>query len=229
MIAEAEKLECKYCKKEFRRISSLTVHMCESKRRWQQEKDTGVRFGLQAYVKFYETMSAGNKDKSYAGFVSSPYYSAFVKFGQYIVSIQAVNPTAFIEWIIKSNKKLDSWCSDRNYDEYLLQYLRHENPQDALERALKEMEKWAEENNSVFNHFFLFGNENKICQMINNGRISPWVIFNCDSGTAMLGKLNTSQLDIIYSIIDPDFWNRKLETYASDASWVKDILNQAGL
>jgi len=224
-----EKNICKYCSKEFRKASSLAAHMCEPKRRWQQENETGVRFGLTAYLRFYELTQGTSKDKNYATFVESPYYTAFVKFGQYLVAIKAVNPTAYIDWIIKNNKKLDMWTKDSYYDEYLLHCLRTEHPQDALERALKEMEHWAEANSTTFNHFFLYGNPNRLCQLINNGRISPWVLYNCESGVEFLGKLTPPQLEIIYTIIDPSYWNRKLEVYADDTKWVKEVLAVAGL
>ena len=44
------KISCKYCNKEFRKESTLAAHLCESKRRWQQEKETGVQLGLRAYL-----------------------------------------------------------------------------------------------------------------------------------------------------------------------------------
>ena len=95
--------KCKYCDKEFRRESTLAAHLCENKRRWQQEKEIGVQFGLQAYLRFYEMTQGSAKLKSYEDFVKSPYYVAFVKFGRHMVSIRAVNPRMFIDWVIKKD------------------------------------------------------------------------------------------------------------------------------
>ena len=92
---------CKYCNKEFRLEKTLAVHMCEQKRRWQQENEAGVRLGMQAYLKFFEMTQGSSKTKTYGDFVDSPYYSAFVKFGQYLVQIRAINIPMFITWIIK--------------------------------------------------------------------------------------------------------------------------------
>lgn len=222
-------LQCKFCQKEFRKMSIFSAHQCEPKRRALQEKDIGVQFGLHAFNRFFTLTQGANKQRTYQQFVDSSYYSAFVKFGQYIVSVQAVNPSAFIDWIINSGKKLDHWTKTQYYDEYLDQYLKVENPQDALERAMKEMISWAERNNTVFNHFFLYGSSNKICQMINNGRISPWVIFNCDSGIKFLSSLNVGQLEIIYTVINPDFWQTKFKKYNEDTEWIKNVLVTAGL
>ena len=221
------KAVCKYCKKSFRKESTLSAHLCESRRRWQQEKEVGVQLGLQAYLKFYEITQGSSKTKSYADFVDSPYYSAFVKFGQYLVQIRCINVPLFIEWVIKNNKKLDQWTKDAYYDEYLRDYLRKEHPNDALTRSFTEMQNWADENNKSFNDIFCAGSPNKVCNMILNGRISPWILYNCDSGVEFLAGLNSEQVALIYPAIDPEFWQRKFRDYVADTEFMKSVLIEA--
>jgi hypothetical protein len=224
--------KCKYCEKEFRKESSLAVHLCEVKRRWQQERETGVQFGLQAYLRFYEMTQGSAKMKSYTDFVASPYYRAFVKFGRHMVAIRAVNPRAFIDWVIKENKKLDHWCHEKVYLEYLKQYMRKEAVQDALERALKEMQDYADEHQEFkngFNDYFRFGNPNRICYHISTGRISPWIVYNCDSGVEFLSNLSEEQIGIVMPWIDPEYWQRKFKDYVADTEWIKEILKEAKL
>ena len=224
--------KCRYCEKEFRKESSLAVHLCEQKRRWQEEKETGVQFGLQAYLRFYEMTQGSAKMKSYSDFVSSPYYKAFVKFGRHMVAIRAVNPKMFIDWVIKENKKLDHWTHEKVYLEYLRGYMRKEAVQDALERALKEMQDYADEHKEFANGFrdyFRYGNPNRICHHIANGRVSPWIVFNCSTGVEFLESLNDEQIAIILLWIDPEFWQRRFQDYVADTEWVKTILKEAGL
>lgn len=223
--------KCKYCGKEFRKESTLFAHQCESKRRWQQEKEIGVQFGLQAYLRFYELTQGSAKLKSYADFVTSPYYLAFVKFGRYMVEIRAVNPRVFIDWVIKENKKLDHWTHEKTYVEYLYQYLKKEAVSDALERGLMEMQSYADEVKTLasFNDYFRYGNTNRICHHIANGRISPWILYNCASGIEFLEKLNEGQLGLVIQWIDPDFWRSKFQNYVADTEWIKLILKEAGL
>ena len=75
MSEEITLYKCRYCEKEFRKESTLTAHLCEQKRRWQQEKETGVQLGLKAYLRFYEYSQGSSKLKSYEDFVKSPYYN----------------------------------------------------------------------------------------------------------------------------------------------------------
>ena len=131
--------------------------------------------------------------------------------------------------MINTNKKLDQWCKDKHYEEFLYKHLRKENVKDALERSINTMTTWAEENDSVFNHFFLYANTNKATHLIQAGRISSWIIYNCDSGVAFMDKLNDEQIQILYPYIDPEFWKRKFVDYMADTEWVKHILKEAGL
>jgi len=127
---------------------------------------------------------------------------------------------------------LDYWCKDSLYDEWLREYLRKENPQDALERGIKEMTEYAESHPELKNgyrEYFKFGNTNRICQHIISGRISPWVLFLCKSGVECLERLDEHQLGMIMPYIDPDFWQKKFVDYVADAEWTKDILEKAGL
>ena len=222
---------CKYCSKEFRKESTLAAHLCEPKRRWQQENETGVQFGLRAYLQFYETTQGSARLKSYTDFVASPYYNAFVRFGRYMVAIRCVNSTSFTTWLLKNNKKLDHWCKDSFYEEWLNEYVKKEAVQDALERGLKTMEEYAGGDSGLasFSHYFKYGNHNRICHHITTGRISPWVLYNCSSGIEFLESLDEVLLAIVLPWVDPDYWNRKFQDYVADAEWCKHVLREAGL
>ena len=91
------------------------------------------------------------------------------------------------------------------------------------------IKEWAEKNNSQPNDFLRYGNNNSIAFAISTGRISPWVVYNCDSGVKFLDTLSEEQVEIVLPMIDPDFWQRKFKDYLADTEWVKDILEKAGL
>lgn len=224
--------KCRYCDKAFSKESTLSVHLCEQKRRWQQEKEVGVQLGLKAYLRFYEYSQGSAKLKSYEDFVKSPYYNAFVKFGRYTQGIRCINVTNYLDWLLKNNKKIDNWCSDKLYEEWLPDYIRKEAVQDALERALKEMQDYADTHPDLkngFTDYFRYGNSNRVVHHITTGRISPWVVFNCTSGVEFLDGLTEEQIAIVLPWIDPGFWQQKFKDYLADAEWVKDILQKAGL
>lgn len=223
---------CQYCQKTFSKESTLAIHLCEPKRRALNQNDPDVQMGFKAYLRFYEITQGSAKLKTYQDFSSSSFYSAFVKFGRHCRGIRCVNFSSYTEWLLKNNKKLDQWCKDAFYAEWLHQYLRKENVDDAVERAFKEMQDCAESDPKLtnnFNNYFRNGSSNRICQHIANGRISPWIIYNCNSGVQFLANLNEEQLEIIMSWVDPDFWQQRFNDYLADTEYIKMILKEAGL
>ena len=223
---------CKYCDKSYRKESTLAAHLCEPKRRVQQESETGVQFGLRAYKRFYEITQGSARNKDYADFCKSPYYNAFVKFGRYCVDIRAINFMNFCEWLLQNNKKIDHWIKDKLYQEWMLPYLKREQAQDALERGVKEMLDYCEEHPELKNgikDYFRYANSNRICHHISTGRVSAWLVFNCDSGVDFLDTLNEEQLQIIYPYIDPEYWQRRFIDFVADTEWVKQALKDIGL
>ena len=223
---------CKYCTKTYSKESTLAAHLCEPKRRVQQESETGVQFGLRAYKRFYEMTQGSARNKDYADFSKSPYYNAFVKFGRYCVDIRAINFMNFCEWLLQNNKKIDHWIKDKLYQEWMLPYLKREQAQDALERGVKEMLGYCEEHPELKNgvaDYFRYANSNRICHHISTGRVSAWLVFNCDSGVDFLDTLNEEQLQIIYPYIDPEYWQRRFIDFVADTEWVKQALKDIGL
>jgi len=219
---------CQYCKKSFVKESSLAVHSCEPRRRYQEKDERGVQLGFQAYIKFFELTQGSAKLKTYNDFAESPYYRAFIKFGRYCVSIRAINPARFIEWVLKQNKKIDHWTRDAIYTEYLLDYLKVEHINDALARAIEFGIDWEEKTNNPAHDCLRYGSTNALVHAVTAGRISPWVIYNSESGQKFLSELNAEQVAMIWPYIDADAWNKKFHDYPADQEYAKDILKKAG-
>ena len=219
--------QCSYCCKQFKKESSLLVHVCEPKRRYQQRNDVGVQIGLQAYLQFYR-QAQGQTTKTFDDFVKSPYYRAFVKFGQHCQAINAVNIERYIQWLIQNNKKIDYWCRDSVYEEYLLKHVFEENSIDAVARAFKAGIDWQEKNQNPAQDYLRYGNRNAIVYAITTGRISGWVLYNCASGQALLESLNSEQLAMVWPWVNPDQWTQKLHDYPAEANEAKTLLQQAG-
>ena len=219
---------CQYCRKDFVREPSLAVHSCEPRRRRQERDEPGVRLGFMAYLKFYELTQGSARLKTHDDFCESSYYRAFVKFGRYCVAVRAVNPARFTEWLLKNNKKIDRWCTDTMYTEYLVDYLRVENVNDALARAMEFGIDWSEQTGNPAEDCLRYGNTNAMVYAVTAGRISPWIIYNCESGQKFLSELDATQIAMIWPYIDSDVWMKKFADYVADQEYVKEMLQKAG-
>jgi hypothetical protein len=135
----------------------------------------------------------------------------------------------YVDWVVTSNVKLDHWCRDELYDKYVLELIKTEAVETALERSIKHMMTWATENNSVWHHYFNYVSANRAMFDIKDGKVSPWIILNSQAGKTMLSKFNDEQLNAVSTVIDPPFWKNKFRKHPADIELVKQVLKEVNL
>jgi hypothetical protein len=202
--------------------------MCQPKRRRMERSERGVQLGFRAFLRFYEIAQGSSRTRTFEDFCDSAYYGAFVKWGRYCVNTRVINPTQFVEWLLKHNCRIDNWASDQEYDRYLQDYLRRECMNDALARSLEWSMDWAETNTAPAHDCLRYGNINAILYAITTGRISPWVIYNSKSGQAFLENLTSEQVAMIWPYVDSVVWQQKFRDFAADQAYAQEILHKAG-
>jgi hypothetical protein len=220
---------CQYCKSGYTKESTLMTHVCEQKRRHLAKEEKHVVIGYQAFVRFYQLTQNATGIKTYDEFAKSPYYNAFVKFGSFVSNTNPLYPQRFIDWIVKSGVKLDHWCRDELYEKYVLELLKTESAETALERSLKTMQDWADSHNSLWNHYFRYVSTNRAVYDIKDGKISPWLILQSPTGKEMLKTLRDDQLSAVGAIIDPPFWMKKFKTATYEVELIKEVVKAGEL
>ncbi len=220
---------CNYCGTGYTREKTLMVHMCEQKRRALQKNEKRVALGYYAFNQFYKLSAGARKDKTYEEICKSPYYNAFVKFGSFVSNVKPLYPEKYIDYVVTSGVKLDHWCREEMYEKYAVSLIRKEGVETALERSVMTMMEWAEENNSVWNHYFHYVSLNRAAWHIKDGKISPWIVLNCKSGKEMLSKFSDEQLNIIFHIMDPSHWAMRFKRTPNDVELVKEVAKESNL
>jgi hypothetical protein len=221
--------ECKYCGKKFHKETTLAAHMCVKKRRYMEIDTQPTRFGYRTFQRFYDITMASKKPKSIQEFIDSPYYIDFVKFGNHLSNLKPVYPEKFIDFVISNGVKLKDWNKDYVYDTYIADLLKKEPAIAATERSIAEIIEWTTANNSVFNAFFSEISANEAAHMVRTGKISPWMLYLCDSGGNLMDRFTDDHAKIIGGIIDPGFWMKKFKSNTDDVEYIKGVLSQAGL
>lgn len=224
----ATEFACEFCNRSFQRETTLIKHLCENKRRWQDRELPGNRIGYQAWIEFYKKNTASKKVKTYVDFTKSAYYIAFVKFGHYCVDIKCISVNRYADWLLKNSIKIDSWCSDTNYNRFLVQHLKDEDPLDAIARSIETTIDLAAKENLQSKDWLRYGNRNRICHMITNGKISPWMLYQSESGVEFLSNLDEGQQRLILDYINPEQWALKFKRNQEKVAEVKGLLNAAG-
>ena len=219
--------KCEYCSKEFAKEKTLVVHVCEQKRRHMSKNERHVQAGLLTFQRFYEISQKSKTPKTFEDFANSSFYNAMVKFGSFLINTAPIYPEMFIDFVIRSGVKLDHWCRDELYETYIAELIKKEPVDGAIQRTIKTMMDWSDENSAPWEHYFQYANLNRATHDIKEGLISPWLLLNTKSGKELLQRMNDEQLEIVGPMIDPQFWMRRFKALPADVELIKDVIKEA--
>lgn len=219
---------CDFCNRSFIRETTMMKHLCEYKRRWQDKDKAGNRIGFQSWMQFYTKNTSGTKKRTYLDFTKSAYYIAFVKFGNYCVNAHVVNVSRYMDYLLKNDIKIDTWSQDTTYTKFLIQYLKEEDPLDAIARSIESTTELAQQEKIQTKDCLRYGNRNKVCYAITNGKISPWLLYQSESGVQFLESLDVTQQKMIIDYINPEQWAIKFLRDKEILAQVKELLIAAG-
>ena len=219
--------KCEHCEKLFAKEKTLVVNICEQKRRHLSKNEKHVQMGLLTFQRFYELTQKAKQPKTFEEFASSSFYTAFVKFGSFMVNTAPIYPERFIDFVVKSGVKLDHWCRDELYDKYISELIKIEPADGAVQRTIQSMMNWADNNSAPWEHYFAYVNLNRATHDIKEGLISPWILLNTKAGKEMLQRMNDEQLEIVGPVIDPQFWMRRFKSLPADIELIKDVIKEA--
>lgn len=217
-------MQCEHCNRKFVRETSFFKHVCEQKKRWLDKDKPGNRIAFNSWKNFYQKYHPNKKSLEYKDFLTSTYYNSFLKFGNYCVEADVLNPSAYFIYLSSNRVPIDSWASDNTYTKYLTEYLLLEDGLEAVERSLEFLLDISVDENIKISDVFNFVNPNKLCYSIIKGKVSPWVLYQSDTGKVFLANLNKDQTGLIFDYIDPKKWSVKFHRDSDVTNTVKRIL-----
>jgi hypothetical protein len=222
---------CEFCQRSFAKESSLFSHVCEAKRRHQTQNVSYVKKGFLAWKMFYQSNTPTQTvcKKTYQEFSTSSLYAAFVKFGSWCEENQIQEFESLVIYLLANNVKIDYWCDLNTYKVYLQGLILEENSEQAVARTLETIKRWATDSNHPWQQFFLKIHPNIAVGWITQGRISPWVLYNCDSAVGFLERCTPEQLNIIQDFASIRKWKVRFLRNKETADNIKLILQEAGL
>ena len=141
--------------------------------------------------------------------------------------ISPLYPEKYIDYVVKSRIKLDHWARDDLYETYLIDTLKTEPVEAALQRSIQTMMDWAEEQNVQWADYFRLVNTPRAVQHIQTGKISPWLILGCTAGKKMLKLFTDEQLQMVHRFINPEYWSNKFKSLPADVIFVQETAKEA--
>jgi len=219
---------CEFCRRDFAREKTWYSHSCEKKRRWMNRDSPSGRLAFHAWCRFHELSGPrSSKKQTQELFIQSSFYGAFAKFSRHVVDIEAINPTGFVDYVIKNNIPVDKWTQEVLYVTYVRDLTATESSDKALSRTIEWINEWSQKNNQVWYDFFRVVNTNICTMAICNGRISPWVLYNANSAMTYLEACTPEQLAMIQAWAPSHIWKLKFTNNKKDTAFVREMLDQA--
>jgi hypothetical protein len=218
---------CDFCNRSFIRETTLIKHICENKRRFQDKDKPCNRIGFMSWIHFYKK-NTNKKKTEYMDFVKSSYYTAFIKFGMYCVDASVLNPIRYLEWLLDNKISVDNWNRDTHYTKFIVEYLKTEDPLDAVARSIETTIKLSTNFKIQSNDVLRYGNKNVICHEITKGQISPWLLYHSESGIKFLETIDVTQQKMIIDYINPEVYAIKFKKYDDVVLDIRKMLNIAG-
>ena len=102
-------------------------------------------------------------------------------------------------------------------------------PDSAIERNFMLMQQWSRETGEDWRDFFRKVQPTLATLWIKAGRISPWVLYTAPSASSLFERMSAEQVAIIHKVIDPVFWNKRLESELETVRTICEILEEVGL
>jgi hypothetical protein len=229
LIKSESKLECPYCNRRFSKPSTLSVHLCSKKQRHLEINSTASRYAFQAFNRFFQITQYTKRSKTETEFISSPFYIEFYKFGNHVAGLEVIQPTLFIDFIIRKNIKLKEWTYLQWYYEFVDNIVKTEASDAAIERSLSEIDKWCQHNKVEFIDFFSAISIDEAVDLIRLGKISPWMLYLSNTSSNLMNRFPQSYSASMSSIINPKVWTAKFTENADEMTNISDALNAAGI
>lgn len=221
-------LVCEFCEQKFTSETWFFKHVCKYKQRYLNKDLQSNRIAYQAWVDYYRKNFPQTKKTQYTDFIKNSLYEAFARFGNYCTEAKVINTPRYLDWLVKHNIRIDNWNSDTNYTKFLIEYLRVEDPYDAIHRSVETLFDLAETEEILGKDYLKYGNTNKICYNITTGKISPWILYQSKTGTHFLETINPDHVKLIFDYINPELWAIKFNKNKEIVKEVKELVSKIG-
>lgn len=215
-----------YCRRTWIRPEHIHRHQCARETRVQQRSHPTTLLALTAW-QWFNKKPVSTRGDVWFQFESSTLYDTFWNFAAYCRGNHCGNPRRYLDWCLQNKIPDRSWCRDANYDRFLREFIRTEAPLDSVIRSVQTLRDLADSRGLALSEVWSLS-ANLICQKIQRGDITPWLLYCCDTGQRWLASLNSNQLTQIFTWINPDFWHRRVTTN-SHVPELQRLLTQAGL
>jgi len=162
-------------------------------------------------------------------FCSSSYYTAFLKFAIWVRETGIPKPDKYVEMMIKEKISPTLWRRSEAYAIYLEYHDKLSSPLDQAAITIDIIQSLAEglecHPSAVFSSFKV----GEILELIQQRRLSPWLLFCSRSFKGWVSTLDTQDRKYLMNGIGVDYWAMKLESAPEVVKNLRELAESLGI
>lgn len=219
--------ECAYCKTGYVRESAFMKHECKQMLR---AKEIQTPVGQSAYSIYCKWMRSYNRNApNIQVFLTSKYYTNFIKISKYFVKVNIVDIDMFIRLMKMKELGPNLWLRDDVYSLYLDFVDRLSDPYDMVKLSINELMDISEEYSCDVSDVFSHVSTSEILDLIRQRRLSPWLLLRSAKFKQLLIQSTTEETSIFENLIKPAYWSYKFKQHPEVLTAVKMCVSELGL
>jgi hypothetical protein len=135
----------------------------------------------------------------------------------------------YVELMVKRGISPALWTRSEAYKEYLEHLDKRSDPYEQAEATLNTLSGLAEKLNTPINSLFSTLKYGEVLQLVQQRRLSPWVLFCSKTFKDWTTKLDPQERAMLMQAIGIDYWAMKLEKFPDVVNDMKLITQGVGI
>lgn len=219
--------DCKFCKKPFFNERAFMKHECTAMLR-SREIQTIV--GQQSYKMYCNWLEKQRKKAPVVEtFLSSAYYSSFIKFANWTRETGIPDTYKYIELMIEAKIAPALWRRSEAYQIFIEWADRKSDPYEQVNNAIETILALSEgleiPTGDVFSQF----SSGEISELIQQRRLTPWLLFCSIKFRDWTNSLHEGERIELMKNIGIGYWSAKLEKSPEVVKNVREIAIALGI
>lgn len=219
--------DCKYCKKKFFNERTFMKHECTQMVR---SREIQTIIGQSAYGMYKHWLEKQRrKPPPVEGFLTSSYYTSFIKFAEWCKETSIPDPQKYIELMVSEKISPALWRRNDAYQIYLEYVDKRSDPYEQVGVSVDTLLSISELMEVPPGEIFKSYTAGDILMLIQQRKLSPWLLFCSKKFKEWIGSLHEVDRSELMRSIGIEYWATKLEKAPEVVKQVKVIAEEMGI
>lgn len=202
-------------------------HECQQMLR-SREVQTVV--GQQAYTLYKLWLEKQRKKPPPpATFITSTFYTAFIKFAQFTRATEVQRPELYVDLMLKAGLSPTLWRGDDAYRMYIEHIDRKLDPYLQAEETIKTLDGIARSKGCELSVVFDSLRFGEVLSMVSKKHLSPWLLFCSQRFRTWMLSLDKPNQDLLLMTVGHTYWREVLDRNPEIVKDMKAIAEGLGL